>query len=768
MLSHAISAAKAVWGPKRRPGWLALAIIAALTSTAMAAPHRQQGQKARPDSPNAQARRGKLDHQLTNRATFTPGGSSKVIITLQPGAELPAALRRLATRQHGRLNILNAIVLTVPNRVLDRFASSPAIAQIDDDRPIGKSNYRTAMTIGSRPVQRGYGLTGAGVGVAVIDSGITSWHDDLTPKASDTTQYPFGNQRVAGFIDFVNGQTQPYDDDGHGSHVAGIIAGNGYDSRGQKAGVAPDASLVSLKVLDGDSNGTISNIIAAFDWVLANHAQYNIRVVNISVGASIQESYWTDPLTQAAKRVVDAGVIVVAAAGNAGTDAAGNTQYGGISAPGNAPWVITVGASSTQGTNTRADDVIATFSSRGPTYKDWNAKPDLVAPGVGTVSLANPLSNFYTSKAAYLVPGTVQTPFTAYLSLSGTSMAAPVVTGTVALMVQADPNLTPNLAKAILQYTAQPYDGYDSLTQGAGFLNTLGAVRLARFFATAQPGDAVPTQSMWGKKIIWGTHQLSGGTIVPTANAFAVGTDWGAATDAVDENIVWGTDDGDSNIVWGTSCDDDTCDNVVWGTDDGDENIVWGTDCGGDDCENVVWGTADADENIIWGTATADANVVWGTDDGDENIVWGTDDGDENIVWGTDDGDSNIVWGTDDGDENIVWGTDDGDSNVVWGTTAPNGSVVWSSALSGPVQFANWGNLLQRLTDDQVFAVLSMMGAPPPPPPPPLAGPPPNPSTNPTQTPPPATLPGSASRPSLPASTSSTTSTGSTGSTGSL
>ena len=145
------------------------------------------------------------------------------------------------------------------------------------------------------------------------------------------------------FVDFVNGRTTPYDDDGHGSHVAGIIAGNGYDSNGQKAGAAPDASLISLKVLDANGNGTISNIIAALDWVLANHTTYNIRVVNMSVGAAIHESAWTDPLTLAAKRVVDAGVVVVGAAGNFGKNAAGLPQYGGISAPGNAPWVLTVG-----------------------------------------------------------------------------------------------------------------------------------------------------------------------------------------------------------------------------------------------------------------------------------------------------------------------------------------------------------------------------------------------------------------------------------------
>ena len=132
-------------------------------------------------------------------------------------------------------------------------------------------------------------------------------------------------------MDFVNGRTLPYDDNGHGSHVAGIIAGNGYDSNGEKAGIAPGASLISLKVLDAHGQGTISNIIAALGWVATNAKTYNIRVVNMSVGAGVHESYWTDPLTLAAKAVTDKGIAVVAAAGNMGKNASGSTCSGAAS-----------------------------------------------------------------------------------------------------------------------------------------------------------------------------------------------------------------------------------------------------------------------------------------------------------------------------------------------------------------------------------------------------------------------------------------------------
>src|SRR5204862_1224341 len=193
-------------------------------------------------------------------------------------------------------------------------------------------------------------------------------------------------------------------------------------------------------------NGRLSDVIAALDYVVAHRDALQVRVINLSVGAQVAESYNTDCLTQAAKRAVDAGIVVVAAAGNNGR-ANGQTQYGAIAAPGNAPWVLTVGASSHQGTSDRSEDIVAAFSSRGPTAVDYTAKPDLVAPGVGIESLSNPASAFYAAYTPYLLPGTVPTSYLPYLSLSGTSMSSPVIAGTVALMLQANPQLTPNQVK---------------------------------------------------------------------------------------------------------------------------------------------------------------------------------------------------------------------------------------------------------------------------------------------------------------------------------
>jgi serine protease AprX len=662
---------KIVWSLKRTSAALALFVFG-LAANGFAAGAQSNG--AVPGGPSSVARNYKLDDEVSARARRgNPLAVSSVIVTLVPGAQLPPQFERYA--RGGKLDIINGHVLDIPNGVLKQLAAHANVFRVHEDRPLVTHNYRTAVTVGARAVRDTLGYTGAGIGVAVIDSGVATWHDDLTNSSSAI--YPYGNQRVTKFVDFVNSRLLPYDDNGHGSHVSGTILGNGFDSSGEKAGIAPGASLVSLKVLDGSGQGTISNVIRALNWVAANYKNYNVRVVNLSVGAGIKESYWTDPLTVAAKAIADKGITVVAAAGNLGQNALGELQWGGITAPGNAPWVLTVGASSTMGTLTRADDEMARFSSSGPTFIDFAAKPDLVAPGVGTASLAAAGSSLYDSKAQFLLNGTVSLGYKPYLALSGTSMAAPVVAGTVALMLEANPKLTPNLIKGILQYTAETYPGYSPLRQGAGFLNSLGAVRLAKFYSNNGVGERIPVQSTWSRRIIWGSHSLRGGYINPKANAWSTAAIWGSAKMALTTG---------DNIVWGTKCTDGSCDNIVWGTRDANgDNIVWGT-WGGD---NIVWGTWGGGDNIVWGTWGGGDNIVWGTDCGGadctgvvwgsavlDNIVWGTGGGD-NIVWGTAGVGDNIVWGTA-GLFNIVWGTTSGD-NIVWGTWGGD-NIVWGTA----------------------------------------------------------------------------------------
>ena len=680
--------------------WVGLAIVLACTLGA-AVPVRAGDQGDHP----------KLDKTLNERGK--KAGFSRVIVMLKPGWSADAESTKLGGKLGRSLPLINGKVVELPNGQLRKLADYPGVELIVDDRPTAGEMNRVAVTVGARAVQQTYGYRGAGVGVAVIDSGVSGWTNDLGYTGYSSLVRTRNGQRVVGFVDFVNGRTSPYDDNGHGTHVAGIIAGNGANSLGVRAGIAPDAHLVSLKVLDANGHGVISNVIAALDWVVTNKAQYNIRVVNLSVGAAVTMSYKQDPLALAAKRAVDAGVVVVTAAGNLGKNrATGAIQYGAITAPGNAPWVLTVGASSHQGTVDRSDDVMASYSSRGPTAIDYLAKPDVVAPGTGVVSLSDPDSLMYTVDAQYLLGGSFFTSYKPYLSLTGTSMAAPVVAGSVALMLQANPTLTPNLVKAIIQYTAQVYPDYNALTEGAGFLNTKGAVDLARYFRYASNGSRYPHPSMWSKTIIWGNYRLRHGALSPMATAWQLGVDWGAAADVHGDNVVWGThcDDDCDNVVWGTSgatCDPavETCDNVVWGT-----SATSATTCDPavENCDNVVWGTGtpidatcnpavETCDNVVWGT-----NVVWSTAD-DDNVVWGTDCGGvncANVIWGSaaDDGD-NVVWGTADADDNVVWGTSgdvdvtmwsDADDNVTWGTAGEDTIPLYDDPEAPPACFDDY------------------------------------------------------------------------------
>lgn len=669
-------------------------------------------------SVDAQSRRhDKMDSILRLRASQLVG-RSRVIVEFKNEPDVRVFGRGFAGR---RLN-QRAQVADIENRSLDEIAADPRVERVMIDRPAFATMERTGAAIGATLARQQFSVTGRGVGVAIIDSGIAAFPDDLNRTRTGSFQ-----RRVVHFKDFTRDVSPslwfndlPTDDYGHGTHVAGIVAGSGYDSGGRRTGVAPNARLVGLKVLDGNGDGHVSDVIAAIDYAITIKSSYNIRVINLSVASGVFESYWLDPLTQAARRAANAGIVVIAAAGNLGQDSNGQPLWGGITSPGNAPWVLTVGASSHSGTVKRSDDTVGAFSSHGPTWIDFAAKPDILAPGVGIESLSSPFSQLYSDLSAYLLRGTVNVGYKPYLSLSGTSMSAPVVAGTVALMLETNPKLTPNAVKAILQYTAQELPGQDVLTQGAGLVNAEGAVRMARFFADPQGGigvmsDTIGDESIsWARHIVWGNYLISGGVPLPGSNAWAQGVTWGAlktqtgqpviwgvntdenivwstAADenivwstATDQNIVWSTAGSDENIVWSTAADENIVwstlndQNIVWSTATA-RNVVWGSDCGGRNCQKVLWGAAR--DGIVYGTASVDQNIVWSTRLNDQNIVWSTVSTDENIVWSTTT-DQNIVWSTSD-DQNIVWSTAT-DENIVW-STATDENIVWSTSTVQPV-----------------------------------------------------------------------------------
>jgi subtilisin family serine protease len=382
-------------------------------------------------------------------------------------------------------NLKDMRVVSLPAAAVANLAKRSDVDYIALDREVKKLGH-VSLTSGADAarVMANYNPTyeGTGIGVAILDSGIDPAHVAFTVESGSTS-------RIKKSVDFT-GENRLDDPYGHGTHVAGIAAGNGQVSNGAYRGVASNANLVNLRVLNQQGTGKVSNLLAAIDWIRANRIAYNIRVVNMSLGTSAIDSYKNDPLCVAVRGLVDLGIVVVAAAGNEGRDGQGNKIYGQIHSPGNEPSVITVGASNSYGTDARNDDTVTTYSSRGPTRSFWTdtlgvrhydnmLKPDVVAPGNRIVE-AQSAGNQLVLQNPTLDANVSGSATRDQMFLSGTSMATPVVSGAAALLLQANPTLTPNLVKALLMYSAQPLAGFNHLEQGAGQVNVEGAMRLAR------------------------------------------------------------------------------------------------------------------------------------------------------------------------------------------------------------------------------------------------------------------------------------------------
>src|SRR5947209_14714061 len=273
------------------------------------------------------------------------------------------------------------------------------------DRPLkGAMNY-AVPTVGA-DIARSLGYDGTGVGVAVIDSGVNSVFD-LTQAGSSKTS------RIVYSQNFDPSATTTNDLYGHGTHVAGIIAGNGGSSSCGNCdvtfrGIAPNPNIINLRALVQNGSATDSTVIAAIQQAIALKSQYNIRVINLSLGRGVFEAYTLDPLCQAVEKAWKTGIVVVVAAGNYGRDNSNNNNgYGTGTAPGNDPYVLIVGPMKTIGTPSRADDLVASYSSKGPTLFDHVAKPDIVAPGNLIVSdLASTTDTLFTSYLQNAVPVT--------------------------------------------------------------------------------------------------------------------------------------------------------------------------------------------------------------------------------------------------------------------------------------------------------------------------------------------------------------------------
>jgi serine protease AprX len=510
-----------------------------------------------------------------------------VQFTVTPTA---AHYKRMAARGatvKTRLHTIKAAAFRMPVSALSELEKDADIVYVSPDRTVSLKNdneYESFIPAVEADVAfQQYGLDGTGVGIAVIDSGVADHVDFHTATGT----------RVVHSENFVAGETSAVDAYGHGTHVSGILGGNGAASASGTGyaehivGMAPNVNIINLRVLDENGAGTDSQVIAAIQRAITLKSQYNIRVINLSLGRPVFETYTVDPLDQAVEQAWAAGIVVVVAAGNDGRDnSMGTHGFATIGSPGNDPAVITVGATRTFDTPTRNDDAIASYSSKGPTLLDHIVKPDIVAPGNRIGSLIVKNSTLDTEfPALELAPtGTCPTANcpTEYFRLSGTSMATPVVSGAVALMLQQNPGLTPDTVKARIMKTAwkgfgqycksfdvynNEYDNqYDLFTYGAGYLDinaALGDTDVVNGVALSPTAVYNPTNNTvsivntssvtWGTSVVWGSSVVWGNSII-----------WGSSVLSAN-SIVWG-----SSVVWGNSVDNGF--SVVWGS-----SIVWGS-----------------------------------------------------------------------------------------------------------------------------------------------------------------------------------------------
>ncbi|HEX2916858.1 MAG TPA: S8 family serine peptidase [Chloroflexia bacterium] len=436
----------------------------------------------------------RLQPELAQIARQSPDQPVSIIVQKSVGeASLESQVASLGGVVTKELPIINAFSATLPASRLSTLGQTPGVKWVSLDAPVHRTgticltcidtsnlqNIYTSSTnaseVWNNPGGTAGWLQGQGIGVAVVDSGVNpNVKDFLIPAQNGWT-------RVAANVNFNPNTSNISDGYGHGTLVAGVIAGNGTLSSGAYIGIAPEANIISVKVADDQGLSTASDVVNGLQWVLNNKDRYNIRVVNLSLNSSLAQSYNQDPLDAAAEILWFNGIVVVVSAGNNGNNATPGGTAPTLYPPANDPFVITVGAVDNATSTTISSANVAPFSAYN-LDETGNVKPDLVAPGRNIISTI-PTANIQILKDH---PGFQVDKY--YMRVSGTSFAAPQVAGAAALLLQAEPGLNPDQVKTRLKATAlqnvprgswdkrSPWLTYNANKAGAGFLDIYAAV----------------------------------------------------------------------------------------------------------------------------------------------------------------------------------------------------------------------------------------------------------------------------------------------------
>ena len=415
---------------------------------------------------------------LTAALSVTPEArqaTSELVSVIVQGITADDA--RTAVERHGGevtydLPIVDGVEARVPASAVPTLHADPAVRSVSPNAAVELQKQITPAhaptdvynELTGATALRASGVDGGGTTVAVIDSGIQADLPDLAGK-------------VVGGVDFTT-ELDPYTDSfGHGTFVAGLIAGSGASSLGNYTGMAPGTRLLSVKIAGENGASDVSQLLKALQWTVLTKPLYGTDVVNLSVGTDSAQPYALSPLDRAVEEAWQAGIVVVVSASNLGQKGPGS-----ITKPADDPFVITVGAIDDKGTRGRGDDQMAGFSGMGPTAADGISKPEVVASGRSVVSLRVP-GSFIDSRYPEGRVGT------SYFRGSGTSFSAAVVSGAAALLLDDEPGLNPNQVKARLMATAAPVSDGGENVSGAGSVNVAAA---AASTSLAEANQGIP------------------------------------------------------------------------------------------------------------------------------------------------------------------------------------------------------------------------------------------------------------------------------------
>lgn len=388
-------------------------------------------------------------------------GAERLVSVIIQGIS-PEAVDKAVTRVGGTvtqpLPIIQGVSADVPASSVEPMRSMPGVLNVTENSKVqfqgafeaAKTAHQIPSVTGSADLWK-QGIDGSGVTVALLDTGVYN-HPDLAGRV--TCGIDLSHEAGTG--------AECADTFGHGTFMAGLIAGNGASSGGKWKGSAPNANIVSVKLAGYDGAADVTHVLAGIQWAVANKDAYGIDVLSLSLGTDTAMDYRLNPLNFAVERAWAAGITVVVSAGNRGPGPAT------ITSPADDPFVITVGASSHQGNVSIKDDTVPVYSGRGPTASNGLAKPDIVSPGTHTVSLRSPGSAIDNMFPASALEGS-------YFKGTGTSMANASVAGQVAQMLQANPALTPNQVKFRLMETANQIATTDPMAAGRGQADVLEA-----------------------------------------------------------------------------------------------------------------------------------------------------------------------------------------------------------------------------------------------------------------------------------------------------